>query len=98
MLNSIRKKILAGNAILLLTLLAVLLYALGQLKTNQGLLVQQEQAEILLIELDELEVHFLEFQVSAVEFLILLEDQKETGPPISAHNKVSHGARPRFSC
>lgn len=75
MLNSIRKKILAGNAVLLGTLLMVLLYALGELKTNQALLLEQEQAEELLVEIDELEISFLEFEASAIEFLVLLEDR-----------------------
>ena len=45
MLNSIRKKILTGNALTLGILLFVLIYAIGELKSNQELLAQQEAAE-----------------------------------------------------
>lgn len=77
MLNSLRKKILASNGILLLILLSVLLFALVQLKNNQRLLFQEEEASEKLAKIGEIKDHFTNFHIDAVEFLVLLQDSSK---------------------
>jgi hypothetical protein len=43
-LNTVKKKILAGNAVLMFVLLAVLVFVLNELSINQGYLAAEEEA------------------------------------------------------
>jgi len=76
-LNTIKKKILAGNGVLLTILLLVLVFALIQLKNNQHLLEQEEVALETLNELNDIEEKFLDFELTSAEFILLLQDKKK---------------------
>jgi len=77
-LNTIKKKILAGNGVLLTILLLVLIFALVQLNRNQHLLEQEERALEMLNELNDIEEMFLDFELTSAEFILLLQDKKKT--------------------
>ncbi len=81
-LNTVKKKILAGNAVLMFVLLAVLAFVLIELSINQGYLAEEEEAIILLEEITAIEEEFLELQSESLEFMLLLNDnlkeQKES--------------------
>ncbi len=77
-INTIRKKILASNGVLLIILLMVLMYALMQLKSNQKLLIEQEESFIALQEIAGTEEQFIKLRLASTEFLILLQNNKKT--------------------
>ncbi len=74
-LNSIRKKILASNGVMLIIFIAVLLYVLTELRTNQDLLSQEEVAIATEVRIAELEKLFTGFQRDSVEYMVLLQDK-----------------------
>ncbi len=74
MLNSIRNKILAGNGLLLVLLLLVSLFVLNELRSNQEFLMRQEAAVEAETEARELEKRFLEFELAALQFMVLFQD------------------------
>ncbi|MCW8931468.1 MAG: methyl-accepting chemotaxis protein [Gammaproteobacteria bacterium] len=76
-INTIRKKILASNGLLLIILLMVLVYALMQLNLNQKLLHEEEQSFKSLQKLSDFQEKFIEFRLSSTEFLILLQNDKK---------------------
>ena len=76
MFNSIRKKILASNGVLLVILVLVSLYALSELHANQQLLAREEAAVEAESRIAELEVEFVEFRLAAVEYMVLLQDAR----------------------
>ncbi|VAW83126.1 Methyl-accepting chemotaxis sensor/transducer protein [hydrothermal vent metagenome] len=75
MLNSIRKKILVSNGVMLLVFMAVLMYALTELNANQELLLQEELAVSTELEIGGLREMFVEFHLNSVEYIVLLQDQ-----------------------
>lgn len=77
MFNKIRNKILASNALLLVILVAVSLFALQQLHTNQQLLIQEEQAFSNLKEIDNIELLLLKYHAISTEFVILLQNKEK---------------------
>jgi len=77
MLNSIKRKILAGNSILLAILAAALLFTLQQLKTSDDLLAREQTATNNLTELREIIDLFMLYSVNSLEFVILLQDQSK---------------------
>lgn len=76
-INTIRKKILASNGVLLIILLMVLIDVLTQLQNNQHLLLEQEESFIKLQEIAELEELFVQFRLASTEFLKLLQNDKK---------------------
>ena len=76
-LNSIRKKVLACNGVLLVILLLVLLFCVYELNKNQELLEKEERAVHELTEISEVEEKFVEFQLAATEFLLLLQNSSK---------------------
>lgn len=100
MFNSIRKKILVSNAVLLVVLLVVLIFALIQLKINQGLLKEEENAVEVLTEIAEVETDFLSFRMAGTEFILLLQDsyKKERDDLYNQlHTHLSKSMHPEFS-
>lgn len=77
MLNSIRKKILAGNGILLVLLVIVLLFTLSKLNSSDKLLHSEQIAIHQLSEIRELNNLFMDFYVYSLEFVILLQDKEK---------------------
>lgn len=67
-------KILASNSVMLAVFIVVLLYALTEIHTNQNLLAQEEAAVVDQIDIATLEELFVEFQLDAVGYMILLQD------------------------
>lgn len=76
-INSIRKKILASNGVLLFILLLVLAFALVQLNSNQQLLKEEENAIKVLNELEDIKEKFLTYQLASTEFIVLLQNDKK---------------------
>ena len=83
MLNSIAKKIIACNGVLLAILLLVLLFSLSELHTNQLLLEEEGQAIEILGEIALIEKEYLEYRLESNRFLLLLLDinksRRDTG-------------------
>ncbi|GAB6040096.1 methyl-accepting chemotaxis protein [Endothiovibrio diazotrophicus] len=73
MFNSIRTKILASNGVLLLILLAVSLFALGELHTNQHLLDEEATAVEMQSAISDIEEEFTEFRLSSMEYVVLMQ-------------------------
>jgi methyl-accepting chemotaxis protein len=107
MFNSIRKKILAGNLLLLGILLVVLLYALNQVNMNQQFLAKQKTAEELLIQIHDIEKLYLKYQAASLAYLVLenesnKKDHERYARTLSKQlSSVSHKAinelEPKFS-
>ncbi len=72
---SVRYKILLGNAILLVILLAVLFFSLFQLNENQKLLAQEEALVESLRVINEAEEKFFDLRVASLEYIMLLQDR-----------------------
>lgn len=77
MFNSIRNKILLSNAVLLVILMLVSIFALTQLHLNQQLLEQEEQAVEAEMKIATLQENFIKYRLSAVEYLVLLQDNRK---------------------
>ena len=78
MLNSIQKKILAGNSLLLIILLVVALYALKLLSENQTLTQQQEIAVNQNTALTNIQSQFVRLQLVHTEYMILLQNKAQS--------------------
>jgi methyl-accepting chemotaxis protein len=77
MFNSIQKKILSSNGILLIILLSVLLFALIQLHNNKQLLGKENEAIEMLTEVVEIEAKFTNFRLFSIEFIILFKNHSK---------------------
>lgn len=99
MFNTIKKKILAGNSILLVILLLVLVFALIQLNHNQQLLAEEKGVITILTEIGDIQQQLLEFRLAATEFTLLMQDSSKkkrdsnyeklhTGFSTSAHSVI----------
>lgn len=99
MLNTVRAKILAGNAVLMLILLAMLTYALIELNVNQGYLEHEEKAIVILEKIVKLEEEFLELHSNSLEFMLLLNDNlkhKKENIYKNLHEELSSSTHSEF--
>lgn len=78
MFNTIRAKILAGNAVLLVILLVVSIFSLNELHSNQKLLEAEEHAFVDLKAIDDIEKKFLEYRAIGTEFMVLMQNKEKT--------------------
>lgn len=76
-LNTIKKKILAGNSVLLAILLSILTFSLIQLNNNTYLLTEEESAINTLSELSLVKDKMMDLELSSTEFVLLLQDKKK---------------------
>lgn len=76
-LNTIRKKILAANGLMLLILLSVLVYVLGTLHSNQQLLKEQERAKEELEFISQIKEEFFELKLANAVFILLLQNENK---------------------
>jgi len=74
-LNTIQRKILATNGLLLLILMSVLIFALSSLHKNQQLLTEQAVITDNLSVIDELRTSFFELKVNTTEFVLFLDEE-----------------------
>ena len=77
MFNSIRKKVLVNNGMLMVILMLVLVFCLVQLNSNQKLLAEEEAAVNVLTEIAEIEETFIEFRMAGTEFVVLLQNSSK---------------------
>lgn len=77
-LNTIKKKILATNGLMLVILLTVLVYALSALRSNQQLLIEQEQAKTELEMIAGIKETFFELKMANDEFILLLKNSNRS--------------------
>lgn len=77
LLNTLRKKILASNGVLLFILLMISIFLLKELNSNQRLLSQEEKHIHALGELEGIKSVFLEFKLSSTEYIILLQNKNK---------------------
>ena len=77
MFNTIRRKILASNGIVLAIMLVALMFVLVQINTNQELLAEEEVNVATLTEITEIEQKFMQFRTVGTEFLVLLQNQNK---------------------
>ncbi len=73
LLNTIKKKILAANGVMLLILLAVSVFALTALNNNQKLLAEQERATKDLDNIADMKEVFFDLKMANLEFTLLLQ-------------------------
>lgn len=73
LLNTIKKKILAANGVMLLILLAVSIFALNALNNNQTLLTEQERATKGLEDIASMKEVFFDLKMANLEFTLLLQ-------------------------
>lgn len=99
LVNSIRKKILVSNSVLLVILLMTLIFVIVELNINQGLIKDEEKAVNALTEIAEVEEHFLTFRLDSAEFLLLLQDKHKNERNElynELHKHLSESEHPEF--
>ncbi|NOX75979.1 MAG: methyl-accepting chemotaxis protein [Gammaproteobacteria bacterium] len=74
MFNTIQKKILSSNGMLLILLLSVLLFALMQLHNNKQLLLEENKITEMLTNIVKIEEDFTKLRLFSVEFIVLLKN------------------------
>lgn len=73
-LNTIQRKIVATNGLLLLILMSVLIFALSSLHKNQQLLTEQAGTTDKLSKIDTLRTSLFELQANSTEFVLFLDE------------------------
>ncbi len=77
-LNTIRKKILAANGLMLALLLIILVYVFFTLNANRHLLIEQQSAVAELEAISLIEQVFYEYNLVNAEFIMLLQNTDKT--------------------